>query len=569
MSARRLMRDPRKHTGERPFQCHCARRFSRLDNLRQHAQTVHVNEEIPTNSLAATGTRFQRQVRTDRVRPGGNRSRASTMGSQSSHGRGHSRNPSSSSIGSTTSSVNYRDDARRRPASMVAANPHSSQPSLSLDTYRSPPDSPGGQEAYQRYSAPSPGGYSTPTSATYSTGPGSPRFPSGFRSPTSGVAQAGAFWDGRSPTSRRLSVPSGVNPFQSHPGHTYSQPYFSPLASSNASTFSGRSSAFGSPTSSVFSPGREYGSQTAPNRELKRRTWHPESRPTVNSPLANSSIAYVPSTIRRPTLSQTNTVAFGTRLPGIESFDHFSARTSTPPRRNPSPMQMDTPDRPPIFPGPVENSTAGPDNRRSVAEWDMSLHKNLNKLGINSSTTPTAEARMAWPGPMEAGLSSNAPHPSHARQISHPSHSYSNRHPRPMPGHAALPTSLEQPVDAVVHRGDEASVGVDGAVVNQASMERSRMRPTDSVQSVPETPRKNKRQGWYNGPLSAQRNAITRRSPEDSSSSEGVATPSTSSVGEMNPSIRHSNGWLESNPSTPPAENAKASVHHLQSYVRY
>ena len=54
--------------------CHCGRRFSRLDNLRQHAQTVHGDEEIPVDSLAAIGTRFQRQIRTERARsPGGKR----------------------------------------------------------------------------------------------------------------------------------------------------------------------------------------------------------------------------------------------------------------------------------------------------------------------------------------------------------------------------------------------------------------------------------------------------------------------------------------------------------------
>lgn len=41
----------RKHTGERPFKCHCHKAFSRLDNLRQHCQTVHSdtpehNEEV-------------------------------------------------------------------------------------------------------------------------------------------------------------------------------------------------------------------------------------------------------------------------------------------------------------------------------------------------------------------------------------------------------------------------------------------------------------------------------------------------------------------------------------------
>ena len=43
----------RKHTGERPFPCHCGKAFSRLDNLRQHAATVH-SDQAPLNDSMLT-----------------------------------------------------------------------------------------------------------------------------------------------------------------------------------------------------------------------------------------------------------------------------------------------------------------------------------------------------------------------------------------------------------------------------------------------------------------------------------------------------------------------------------
>ncbi|KAI9890121.1 MAG: hypothetical protein M1814_004520 [Vezdaea aestivalis] len=502
-----LARHIRKHTGERPFQCHCSRRFSRLDNLRQHAQTVHVNEEIPNDSLAATGTRFQRQVRTDRVRPstGPARSRASTVGSGGSLGRSHSRNLSTSSIGSTVSNFSHRDlDARRRPPPLMMAADSPSRARLSLDTFRSSPERP--------YTPQSPGGFSTPTSATFSAGPGSPRFSSAIHSPSVSMSRAGGFYPGGSRTpQRRLSVPSGVSPFQSPSANAFPPPQY--MNPSSASTHSQNGSVFASPTSSTYS-GSTYEPNAFAAREnnYKRQTWHhPESASGIQRRMAmgmggggfqfanssHSSALQFKAQPYRPSPQQQET-----RLPGIESFLSNA-------RRPPSPMQVDPA---PQTPSRHSDQLVRPDHHHAhgSGEWGhMSQH--LTRLDI--AATPPAE--LARPPSWTSPPSTTRRDPNQ-RPLTAP-------HPHP---------HLQSQQPPIIHQ-------------------QAQVRPADATSPTtlePETPRKKKRQGWYAGPVHAhQFQPIPHRtSPEDSSSSDGVPTPSAGSVAEVNPSIVNSNsGWID------------------------
>lgn len=458
-----LARHIRKHTGERPFQCHCSRRFSRLDNLRQHAQTVHVNEEIPGDSLAATSTRFQRQIRTDRVRPPNNRSRASTIGSQGGHSRGHSRNLSSSSIGSTTSSMGTAEDARRRPPPLAMANDGSKRAMMSIDTYNSVTGSPGQQYAYYNQS---PTGYSTPISSTFSTATGSPRFGSGMASPTSTISRS-SFYNGARAPGRRMSV--GGSPFQNPNGNTYPPVYFSPMPSGNASTFSQNTSVFGSPTGSIFSQGRR---DSETELEYRRRTWHPGTYPGYSQRPATSSLTYHQTPDQsQPAYSTQPAASQVTRLPGIESFDHAPPPTA---RQQPSPMMMDTAPRPP--------SSGRPS--------DAGLHQNLTGLNITAANAP-AEAQ--W----QAAQPNSAPQPGYF--------------PQQAPGQQTQ----------FIHHHHSAS-----------------------MPEHPVTPRRNKRQAWYGGPVGPAQSSQAfshRPSPEDSGSSDGVPTPSTSQGTEYHPVIVNPN----------------------------
>ena len=93
----------------------------------------------------------------------------------------------------------------------------------------------------------------------------------------------------------------------------------------------------------------------------------------------------------------------------------------------------------------------------------------------------------------------------------------------------------------------------------------------------PVTPRRNKRQAWYggpvNGPVTPQSNnqaavGAHRPSPEDSGSSDGVPTPSTSQGNEYNPVIVHPNGMAEYSPGTAMTTDEQKVYHQSADHGR-
>ncbi|RDW73697.1 C2H2 and C2HC zinc finger-2 [Coleophoma crateriformis] len=524
-----LARHIRKHTGERPFQCHCSRRFSRLDNLRQHAQTVHVNEEIPNDSLAATGTRFQRQVRTDRVRPPGSRARASTAGSQTPQ-RGHHRNSlSASSISSVGSVYSQREDARRRPPPLIMAGEHRAR--LSQEMYR--PDSP---TQYSQYRPASPGGFSTPTSATVSTGQNSPRWGAPIHSPPPAHSRTQSLYADHRTSGRRLSVPSAGNPFQSPHGGSYGPPVLGALNTSNSGTYSpSNSSMLSSPTTSTTGSvwSRRDSMSNASDEAWRRRTWHPESYSHFTSRLQNVTTPNYYSS--GPPPQPTNVLPSNApplKLPGIESFDPLPPRAemtrpASPPRRAPSPMMIDTPTRAAMPPARsmYEHDRAPmpqvyPEERMLHSQLDPNLQRNLGRLEI----APAADTAGSWASEANRAVQAKAEQ------------------------------SRTQPSVRFAQSAYPPRAGPSGSYHHSAP---------------PITPRESKRQGWYHGPISHQTHDLRhqRTSPEDSSSSEGVpGTPSSIPASEYNPAIVHANGRVEP---TGPAQEAWLAQKAHNGYTSY
>ncbi|KYK62054.1 hypothetical protein DCS_03199 [Drechmeria coniospora] len=409
-----LARHIRKHTGERPFQCHCSRRFSRLDNLRQHAQTVHVNEDIPMDSLAATGSRFQRHIRAERVRQAGNRARASTGGSAGGPVRGHSKSLSTSSIASISSmgsSYAGPPDLRRRPSPLVVGSDPRSR--HSLESYHA-------LDGPYSYRPPSPSDFGTPTSATFSTTQSSPRWGSGMVSPISSHSRSQSVYvPGKSPPGRRLSIPSAYHAAHAHQPNPPPQSAYGP-----ALVNGGHAPTYHSPTGSTAPSSSAWGRRdsaaaaaaaAAADDAWRRRTWHPDSRgyhgananppPSQLSAVGSQSVRPNPP----PPMATPSSTQTSFRLPGIESFDPL-------PPRNPSPMSVDGEPvrRHSMFPpSHAPSDLPHPDERRNLNRYDASLQRGLTRLDIGRKSPPRRDAAGAWASDANRAVQAQA---EHARQ---------------------------------------------------------------------------------------------------------------------------------------------------------
>ena len=356
------------------------------------------------------------------------------------------------------------------------------------------------------YANQSSAGPSTPTSTTYSTGPASP-YGSSIGSPISSVSRQVGIWGGHAP-GRRLSVPSGANPFQAPHGHLQAPPYLSPLLSSNASNNSGNSSLFGSPTSSTYSFARTENTAAA-EAEWRRRTWHPSTYSNYQRPATSSLSYYSTPDAAVPAFAPQAVAAMSQpqRLPGIQAFDQMSQVPKTPTRPGASPIPIEGPNRPPLFSGSSsERPMTGPNDRRGHVSWDMSLHQNLTKLDIANGTPPKE------PGLWGKQVIDEMQHAASLSTQTPPS--YQSIQPPP---------------------------------INPSQDSQKRLAESDHYPPTT-TPNRSRRMGWYNGPLPASQPPGTaqRPSPEDSSSSDGVPTPSAASA-EYHPSIVHANGYIENN----------------------
>lgn len=111
-----LARHIRKHTGERPFTCHCGKQFSRLDNLRQHAQTVHADKQDLNDKMMRELTSLHASMTAATKGSSSRGKRASLTGSAPSANNASPTGSSSPTDGDSSSSVKQEDVPTSIPA---------------------------------------------------------------------------------------------------------------------------------------------------------------------------------------------------------------------------------------------------------------------------------------------------------------------------------------------------------------------------------------------------------------------------------------------------------------------
>lgn len=438
-----------------------------------------------------------RPVRSDRVRPPGGRARAGTAGNQPS-GRGHRRNLSGTAMPPQLAS--YTEEAARHrppppPPPPIVSNDPSSRAKLTVDTSASPPRTPPGQvQGFPAFSQAGPPYYNAPSSARYSAFPRADAPSPYFTSPASSTSAG--FWSDTTP--RRLSFPTGARPYDiPYPAGPYppptsygpqqgslqppqqaSQPQQPP--SDQQSYSGGASNYLPSPATSSQAP-QEQQQQPSGDSDWRRRTWHAPSSSASTFGRQSISGSFVAPQLssenphERPASEQQQQQQ-PPRLPGIESFDLAQSRPTAPPRRAPTPMQIDSTDRSAAAPFTTAASTSSTDptsrpqepatarapppipgrghHRRGNVSIDTALQTDLTRLDLRGGPSPDASQ---WTQP---------PPPSTDRPAG-PTTARRSRHPplQPMPATTSQQQESSHPT-ASSHDRSQSWVG--GAPLQQA-----------------------------------------------------------------------------------------------------
>lgn len=335
--------------------CHCGRWFSRLDNLRQHSSTVHADEAIPGDSLAATGTRYQRHTRNERVRQPGVRSRAhSTSDVQPLEPQ-----PPQAANPPTLIAAPNAAQSRPRPDPIMVPQDVAPQTDSAFNQYRgqTPPDSPSSAASptysyrvgtsYRQRPAPYPPVSSSPMATPVSrSNRNSRNFDSPYSTPNTSARNSlnlsNLNMNFSTPdsniASRRLSMPQPPTPslIDASRGMVLPMPQ-------------------ASPTCSEYSTDSRRDSLSPLVTDDRRKTWHMGSpsgyqsplprdilSPTANNFARTSTHGPSPASAFEPNFSSIGQSRFHDRLPSI---NHILQESAIPPNplaveaRNPLTME--------------------------------------------------------------------------------------------------------------------------------------------------------------------------------------------------------------------------------------